>query len=305
MTSPLLAQDSPYGRLYRHPNTQNLQDYTIEEALKLGLLVPSVTNVIGSLDKPFLTTWHGRLAAKTALDLFFERSELVRRKPREAEEYIKETAPRKLLASGILGDTVHNIVEALAQGKESQTIEPHIQPYIDSFHDFIKEFSPEYHYFEVTCFGSIIDPRLGELKYAGTADFIASINGLMVVGDYKSGKSIHTEAALQLAALANAKEMITAEGKIIQMPKVASGAVVHLSPKGFSLYQSEPYGVAWEVFSELRKVWDFHVANLASRNPILLSRPIRKASGFILPAKQHPSSLKSGLLEMPDIDAGE
>lgn len=296
MTSPLLAQGSPYGRLYRHPLTTGIEDHTIEEALKLGLLVPSITNIIDTLNKPFLTTWHGRLAAKAAIDTIFDYPGLIQSKPRDAEEYIKNAAPRKLVASGILGDAVHGIVEQLSRGEEVLNIESKLEPYIESFHKFRSEFAPEYHYFEVTCFGSIIDPVLGELKYAGTADFLATVNGIFFVGDYKTGKSVHTEASMQLAALANAKEMILESGEIITMPKVDSGLVVHLTPKGFALHKSDPFGDAWDVFSELRKLWDFHVANLASKKPLLLSTPIRKANKLNLDVPIMNASLRSGLL---------
>ena len=37
--------------------------------------------------------------------------------------------------------------------------------------------------------------------YAGTADFVARIDGTLTLGDFKTSKAIYDEAALQLAAL--------------------------------------------------------------------------------------------------------
>lgn len=268
---------------------------TIEESIAVGLLVPSVTNIIGTLDKPFLLGWYAKLAAESAVETEQKHPGLILAKPDAAVKHFKEAGSRKLESAGVIGDAVHNAVEQLAQGLASQHPE-NVNGYIDSFHKFIKEWQPEFVHFEVTCFGSINDPHIGELKYAGTADFVAKINGLTVVGDWKSGKSIHTEAALQLSALANAKEMITSEGDIIEMPKVDSGIIVHLTPKGFFVYQSEPFGVAWETFKALRLTWDFHVANLASRNPILMSRPIKSREKLIIPTLINKSSLESGIM---------
>lgn len=295
MTSPLLAQDSPYGRLYRHPNTAPDTLPTIEESLAQGLLMPSVTNIIGTLDKPFLLTWYAKLAAESAVETVQKHPGLVASKPTEATKYFKEAGIRKLDAAGVIGDAVHNAVELLAQGLETEYPE-NINGYIDSFQKFIKSWEPEFLHFEVTCFGSIKNSNAGELRYAGTADFIAKLNGLTVIGDWKSGRSIHTEASLQIAALANATEMVTSEGEIIEMPKIDSGIVVHLTPKGFFLYQTEPFGQAWQIFQTLRGTWDFHVANLATRNPILMSRPLKSPEKLVLPSLINKSSLESGMM---------
>ena len=37
--------------------------------------------------------------------------------------------------------------------------------------------------------------------YAGTADFIAKVDGKLTIGDFKTSKAIYPEAALQLSAL--------------------------------------------------------------------------------------------------------
>ena len=297
MTSPLLAQDSPYGRLYRHPSTPSDSLPTIEESLVAGLLVPSVTNIIGTLDKPFLLGWYAKLAATSAVETEQRHPGLILSKPDAAIKHFKDAGLRKLESAGSLGNEVHNTVEKLAQGLEAEYSQ-NIEGYVESFHKFIEDWKPTFIHFETTCFGSVQDANLGELKYAGTADFIAEINGLRVVADWKSGRSIHTEAGLQLAALANATEMVTASGELIKMPKLDSGVIIHLTPKGFQVYQSEPFGTAWEIFKALRVTWDFHVANLASRNPILLSRPLKSPEKLAISPILNKSSLKSGIMSI-------
>jgi len=299
MTSPILAQDSPYGRLYRHPSTSTDNLPTIEESIEKGLLVPSVTNIIGTLDKPFLLGWYAKLAAESAVETEQKHSGLIKAKPDAAIKHFKNAGLRKLEAAGALGNTVHDTVEQLAQGFEVEYPE-YVEGYINAFHKFVKEWKPEFIHFEVTCFGSVLDSTLGELKYAGTADFIAKINGLTIIGDWKSGKSIHTDGSLQIAALANAKEMITADGNVIQMPRADSGVLIHLTPKGFHVYQTDPFGTAWDIFGVLRRAWDFHVANLASRNPILMSRPLKNSEKLVIPTLMHSSSLKSGIMGTPE-----
>jgi hypothetical protein len=295
MTSPILAQDSPYGRLYRHPKTSSSDLVSIERSLAEGLLMPSVTNIIGSLDKPFLTTWYAKLAAESAVETVHKYPGLIESKPDNATKHFKEAALRKLDAAGILGDAVHNAVESFASGKPGEYPD-YIAGYIDSYHKFIEKWHPDFLHLEVTCFGTVEDSSAGSLKYAGTADFVAKVNGLTVIGDWKSGRSVHTDAGLQISALANATEMVTSDGNIIEMPKVEAGMVVHLTSKGFFVYQTQPFGIAWDTFGTLRKAWDFHVANLATRNPLLMSRPVKDPEAFTLENAMNSASLASGIL---------
>lgn len=61
-----------------------------------------------------------------------------------------------------------------------------------------------------------------ECGYAGTVDFIAKVNGVVTLGDYKTGKAIYPEAFLQVNAYRHAADrcgMPTAQGVIIRLPK--------------------------------------------------------------------------------------
>lgn len=296
MTTPALAQESRYGRLYRHPHTNPATLGSDEDALAAGLLMPSVTNVIDTLNKPFLNTWYAKLAAQTALEVDRKHPGYMSKKPWAAIEYLKEAAPRHTQKAAELGDLVHNIVEALSLGQTPE-IPENAAPFIESYKAFVEDFQPEFLHLEATCFGFVTHPVAGPLRYAGTADFIAKINDLVVIGDWKSGKSIHTEAGLQLAALANAVEMVTADGTVAPMPTIDAGAVVHLTRTGYAVHRTDPTatGLAWEGFQMLRGIWDFHQANLASRAPILMTGPVKKREDFHLDNAPKKGTLRSGM----------
>jgi hypothetical protein len=291
MTSPLLAQDSPYGRLYRHPFSAGLEIIDIEEAIANGVLMPSVTNVIGIMDKPFLSTWYGRKAAEDAIRISRTHPGLMQRKPYDAVRYLKDAAKRSVDASSLLGSTVHDLVEEMSLGGLPE-YDPDLELYIESWREFVAEYKPEFLYTETTSFGKTKSGR----KYAGTADFIAKINGLTVLGDYKTGRSIHTEAGIQISALSHAEELITVEGEILEMPHIDAGIVVHLTPKGFNVHQTQLRGLPWGIFQNLREVWDFHVANLDSKHPLLMTGPLKSSKAFGESAKIRKINLASGIL---------
>ena len=298
MTSPRLATDSPFGRLYRHPGTPAQSLPGVEESLARGLLVPSVTNVIGCLDKPFLTSWYGKLAAEDAVDTVRKHPGLIESKPRAAVDWLKHAGHRRLTAAAALGDEVHTAVEQLALG-EAAVYSEQAAPYVESWRKFVADFRPEFLHLESTCFGVVDDPLAGPLGYAGTADFIARVNGVVVTGDYKSGRSIHSEAALQLAALANARELVLPDDTLAAVPAVEAGLVVHLTPTGYAVRQSAAHGLPWHLFGTLRRVWDFHVANLEARGPLLMSSPL-PGPERVGAAQPSGSQLTSGLLQLPD-----
>lgn len=272
MTLPQLAEPTDFGRLYRRPTTpMDLMPKT-EVALAQNLLMPSVTNIIDVLSKPFLQTWYASEAAKAAVEVSKTHPGLILKKPYDAIRWLKAAAERKAQAAASLGDEVHNACEALAMGQEV-TVSEMAQPYIDGWHQFVADFSPEFLHLEATCYG-MVDSDNGPLAYAGTADFICRINGQVVVGDYKSGKSIHTEAALQLSALAHADEITNADHTGLDpMPKIDGGVVLHLTPTGYVLYPvdtNEP----WDVFCGLRRLWNFHKKNLAARKPLFVGKQV-------------------------------
>ena len=271
MTTPNLAVPTPYGRLYHKPGIDpaTLPDHLT--ALQEGLLFPSVTNIIGVLDKPFLATWQAKEVALAAVDLAQTHPGLVVQKPKEAEKWLKAAADRKSKAAAELGDLVHNTVEALAAGQEPTTeLTAKAKLYVKSYHKFVADYQPEFLHLESTCYGTVPTSR-GELGYAGTADFIARIDGKNYICDWKTGRSIHTEAALQACALAHATEIVDIdETRLEPMPQIDGGLIVHLTPNGYFLYPANIGDEPWETFGRLRDVWDFHQANLTSRTPLLL-----------------------------------
>lgn len=273
MTVPRWSVKSDYGRLYRHPSATDAQIKDVDAALEKGLLMPSVTNIIDSLDKPFLRTWYAKRTAEDAVKVNASHPGLMERKPQAAIAWLSKAAQRTMDEAASLGDKVHNAAEALSLGNDPGELDSVVASYIEGWHKFVEDFSPEFLHTEATCFGTIPDNDR-KLAYAGTADFIAKIDGLVVVGDYKSGKSIHDSVAQQLSAIAHTKELLLPDDSLTSTPEAQGGIAVHLKPHGYEVIPVRLDGEPWEVFSNLRRLWDFKARASASYGPILLEEAI-------------------------------
>jgi hypothetical protein len=271
MTTPRLSHSTKFGRLYQRPETHAEEIGSPEEALSSGILVPSVTNIIDTLAKPYLRNWYSKLAAEEAVRLEKAHPGLIKSKPSEANKWIAKAAERSLDVSASLGDKVHNATEMLARGEEPE-IDAKIRPYIDSWEKFILECEPDFLYLEATTYGTT-DKDGAALGFAGTADFIATINEKTYVGDYKTGKAIHTEASLQLSALAHTDEIFDEEtNELSPLPEIHGGLVVHITDNGYQLYTVTDLEQPWVEFQRLRGIWDFHQKNLNTRAPLFLEK---------------------------------
>jgi len=215
VTSPALAFSDPTtgDRYYRDPLD--------------GAIFPSVTTVIGLARYERLERWKLRMVAQAAVDQAGDlserlqtegRRELVRRLAAAPDDFAEQRAR--------IGDEVHNWLEARSKGETAPELTQEAAAFAPAAGDFLATLAPRWLAAEATCFNR----RVG---YAGTADFLAGIGLLTVVGDYKTGREAHTAVALQLAALAHAEELVLPDGTRRPMPGVDCGMVVTVRPDGF------------------------------------------------------------------------
>jgi hypothetical protein len=169
-------------------------------------LVPSVTQILGVIDKPALPRW----AAK-------ETAEYVARtlKPGVALDEIAiknlvkdaKAAPwRKSGDAADIGTLVHAFAEDHALGKSPSL--PHNEAARNACARFLEWWEAN-DVQPVAVERKVYDIRR---KYAGTVDLLALINGNLAVADYKTSTGIWPEYALQLAAYAEAWETETGDG---------------------------------------------------------------------------------------------
>jgi hypothetical protein len=112
MTEPALAQNvRGKGRHYQTPG---------------GELVPSVTNVIGILDKPALPRWSAKMVAETAYRMRHALSEMGES---EAVDMLKGSPWSKSKRAADRGTDIHGYLEARLNGWEVDDLSPDAEPY--------------------------------------------------------------------------------------------------------------------------------------------------------------------------------
>lgn len=218
-----------------------------------GQRLPSVTSVIGLARAEPLERWKrlqvARLAARRH-DLLALRVEQLG--VDEAARRVVDAVDHAPSQAAAIGDEVHGWLEARAKGEEPPVVSEAAQPWLAGAQAFLTRFEPRFVAIEATA----VNRRVA---YAGTADFIAYLGDTLVIGDYKTGKAVHGEVAMQLGALARCEAIVTPDGTERPMPKVDRAVVVHVNPALASGYCVRPVDLGeqpWRRFRACLALWE-------------------------------------------------
>jgi hypothetical protein len=236
VSTPALAQNvRGKGRHYTNPQT--------------GDLVPSVTNVIGILDKPALPRWSAKMVAETAYRM---RHSLPGMEQNEAVDMLKGSPWSRSKRAAERGTDIHAYLEARLNGWEPEELSADAEPYKAAADDWL---------------GKDVEPVATELTmfhplYAGTCDLVARIDGRLTIADFKTSKAVYDEAALQLAALMGCAVDDTGEtlpwrdgdGEMTDIPDLL---VVRIGEDGWEEKRvADPMG-SLRVFFSLLDAWNW------------------------------------------------
>jgi len=217
---------------------------------------PSVTTVIKAAAAPELEHWKRRqlalLAARNTLWLGQLADELG---PEGASAAAMKEAERAALRAASVGDEIHAWLEGHARGETPPKVSEVARPWLRGAEHFLRSWQPVFHEVELTVAST-------RHKYAGTTDFYASFpkafGDAIILGDYKTGKAVHPDAAVQLAALARAEGRLGPDGIIGQSPVPAAAVVVHIHPKlpnGVEVLRMDIGEGPWERFRACLALW--------------------------------------------------
>lgn len=160
-----------------------------------------------------------------------------------ALRWVKGAADRHRDAAAERGSAVHDQAEALVLQHAREASRLHLEHdaiapwpaelegYQRAFVSWVDDYAPEFLAAEASVFNRA-------QAYAGTLDAIARIHlpdgsSLVPVIDYKSGKAVYAEVALQLAAYARGEFVGAPDGVTeLPLPVVDAGAVLHLRADG-------------------------------------------------------------------------
>jgi hypothetical protein len=189
---------------------------------------PSVTTVLGIMDKPAVMIWKARESVR-ALYRFVkadptndlgEEEEAIRWAVKEADK-ARDTAAK-------LGSSLHLLADMASRATEKAPerfeVSEEVQPYLAAFRGFLGRYSAS----------SIVSSEksvLSENGYAGTYDLIMRIDGELWLVDIKTSKGYYPEYGLQLAAYRWADSIILPnDPRPYPMPQIDRTGVLHLRP---------------------------------------------------------------------------
>jgi hypothetical protein len=197
--------------------------YSIE-----GRELPSVTSALQIIDKPALVYWSANLE-RTAMESVLL-DVLVLPGATNPEYVLSEVSKRlggkkAFLKEQDKAQTIGLAAHAWIEWKTKQMLgervgeEPVIPDGAMVAVEAWKEWAKKVNFTPVCAERVVYDLELG---YAGTLDWIGLVNGVMTLGDYKTGKSIYPEAFLQNTAYRHAagrQGLVTEQGLILRLPK--------------------------------------------------------------------------------------
>lgn len=214
-----------------------------------GAWVPGVTTILSKgIAKPFLVDWAAKEVARFAADHLEVISALEDADARF--DLLKTAHNRHRDKAAVRGTDIHGLAEKLLHG-EAVEIPEAIEGYVNGYVRFLNDWQPTPVLTERPCASRTH-------WFAGTPDAIVTLpSGERLLMDWKTGKRVYGEVALQLAAYRNADFYLDEDGSEQSMPEVDGLAVVHVTPTGTDVYRIADADAAWKDFR--------HVAWVASR----------------------------------------
>ncbi len=220
----------------------------------------SVTTIVsGGLPKPVLVNWAKKFVATYAVDNVGKLNALLEpdRNGNVDHEgaigWLKESPYRDRDKKGALGTLIHDAAEAYILGKPMPPWTEEMHPRMEQFLQFLRDWEPNY------LDGMVEAPVYNRAeRYAGTLDGICELGGRRVLIDYKTGKHVYPETALQLAAYRHAEFIGAPDGSEIPMPEVDATVVLHIPDVGeYQLIEVDSGPEVFQAFKYVREVFRF------------------------------------------------
>lgn len=194
----------------------------------------SVTTILQAVPKPVLVNWAKKFVAEYACDNLSKLNALM--EPDSDGEvdrdgavgWLKDSPYRDRDRKAAIGTHIHAAAQAYVLGKPFPKYPPTIVPQMRAFERFLSDYEPEFEATEASVYSR-------SEHYAGTLDGIVTFKGdggRRLVGDYKSGKNIYPETALQCAAYSRAEFIGGANGAEEPMPEIDGAFALHLPAEG-------------------------------------------------------------------------
>jgi hypothetical protein len=218
-----------------------------------GQWVPGVTTILGVLDKPAIPKWAAGQVAEYVADnpAGVEVLRGMGRVP--MVQALKNLPWQKRDDAGTRGNVLHDYAEQLLNGEEVDIDDEHV-PVMEAALAFMEDW-----HIEPLLVEAPVASR--EHHWAGTLDLIARythpVSGHqgVCIADWKSGKALYAEYALQMAAYAHA-EFALVDGLEVPVPPCDTALGVQIRADGYDCRPMEFGPHVYDEFLTIRKTYD-------------------------------------------------
>lgn len=218
----------------------------------------SVTTIIEhGVPKPGLVHWAAIEVARCAIDVIPKLSRLRGETAREdAYQWLRRAAERKRDTAAELGSAIHDHVEARILGAPTPRPTDEQRPFIAAFDRFLDEHQPVFHATEMV----VANPADGWAGKLDVAMQLPRYGPALLTGDWKTGRKVYDEAAMQLSAYRRASRGWLMDGTQVEPTATEAAVVVHIRPDvhektgGYRLYQIDTSDEVYASFLAARDV---------------------------------------------------
>lgn len=244
--------------------------YTINGHKAVGV----TTAIDKGFPKSALIAWAAKCAAEEAAPLLLSDQARIDAWMGEHEltdlddvtNYLKGAHRRISTGAATRGTRVHKLAERLTRREEEFEVPEDLRGHYESVVKFLREWKVR---------PLLVEHAVGSYQwgYAGTFDLIAELpDGRRVLFDYKAGKSVWPETALQLAAYRYADAYVAPDGTEIPMRDVGvtEAKVVHVRADGYDVVPLVTDGAVFKTF--------LHVLQVAKAEPELWMSEVERPS---------------------------
>lgn len=235
MASPALAVTVGTGRGYVHPVTQ--------------ATVPSVTTVLGVLDKPALPRWAAKVVAEFAAA---NKDSWVNLPTDAAVDLLKGSPWRTRDRAAEAGTNAHEYCEALLRGEvsiDSPFDPPGLGEAARNLRGILKAVKPT----PLSIEGTVWSHQYG---YAGSFDGIHIIDGKVTLVDLKTSTGVYPDYSIQLAAYKYADVILKPDGSEVMVPIIEACQIWHAPKEGsWSVVDMDVTEAEFKVFTAALEVF--------------------------------------------------
>lgn len=223
-----------------------------------GTHLMSVTTIIEhGIPKPGLVHWAAIEVARCAIEHIPQLTRLRGQTARDNYyEWLRRAAERKRDDAADLGTLLHDVYEARVLGAPTPRPTAEQRPFIAAFDRFLDDHQPVFQAAEMVV-GHRGDRWAGKLDAAGVLPRLGLQPQLI---DWKTGRKVYDEAALQLSAYRRARCGWLRDGTEIEPPTTDGAVVVHVRPDvhekhgGYRIYRADTSDDVYASFLAARDV---------------------------------------------------